>query len=218
MAWSLTNAFEKAFGRPLTADEVIQGAANSTRDAIKVEATSTSADAVALTSLVAQKAAMPLVISGSTVTRPSDTNVYASGDLVANSTTAGSVTPITFASAVLAAGGCVRVERARIFKSGTSTTNASFRLHLFSATPSTIANGDNAAFLTARTGYVGALDVTIDRAFSDGAHGAGVSLTGSPMTITIASGTTLYGLLEARGAYTPASAETINAVLETYRF
>ena len=218
MAWSLTNAFEKAFGRPLTADEVIQGAVNSTKDAIKVEATSTGADAVALTSLVAQKAAMPAIVTGSTVTRPADTTAYASGDLVANSTTAGSVTPISFASVVLAATGCVRVERVRLFKTGTSTTNASFRLHLFNATPSTIANGDNAAFLTSGTGYVGALDVTIDRAFSDGAHGAGISLTGSPMTLTIPSGTTLYGLLEARGAYTPASAEVITAVLEVYRF
>jgi hypothetical protein len=30
-----------------------------------------------------------------TFTRPSDTTAYASGDLVANSTTAGSVTPLT---------------------------------------------------------------------------------------------------------------------------
>lgn len=168
--------------------------------------------------LAAQKAAMPKVITGSAFNRPADTTAYASGDLVANSTTNTSVVAISFANAVLAEGGCVRVERARLSKSGTSTTNASFRLHLYSATPSTIANGDNAALLTARAGYVGALDVTVDRAFSDGAHGAGVSLTGSPMTIAIASGTTLYGLLEARGAYTPASAETFTAVLEVYRF
>ena len=32
-----------------------------------------------------------------TFTRPTDTNVYAAGDLVANSTTAGSVTPMTLA-------------------------------------------------------------------------------------------------------------------------
>lgn len=171
-----------------------------------------------LTSLVGQKAAMPAVITGSTITRPSDTTAYASGDLVANSTSNSSVAPISFASVVLAEGGCVRIERVRLFKSSTGTTNASFRLHLYSATPSTIANGDNGAYLTARANYVGALDVTIDRAFSDGAHGAGISLTGSPMTLTIASGTTLYGLLEARGAYTPASAETIIAVLEVYRF
>ena len=31
-----------------------------------------------------------------TLTRPADTTAYASGDLVANSTTAGSVTPLTF--------------------------------------------------------------------------------------------------------------------------
>lgn len=166
----------------------------------------------------AGRAAFPAVITSSTLTRPADTTAYASGDLVANSTTAGSVVALSFASGVLAEGGCVRIERARLYKSGTSTTNASFRLHLFNAAPTGIANGDNGAWSTNRAGYIGAFDVTIDRAFVDGAQGSGISLTGSPMTATIPSGTTLYGLLEARAAYTPGNAETFNAVLEVYRF
>jgi hypothetical protein len=168
--------------------------------------------------LADQKAAMPLVITGATFTRPANTTAYASGDLVANSTTAGSVVAVTFANVVLAAGGCTRVERVRLQKNSTGLTNASFRLHLYNATPSTIANGDNSAWLTAIGGYIGAFDVTLDRAFSNGAEGAGISLTGLPMTLTIPAGTTLYGLLEARGAYTPVSGETFTAILEVYRF
>jgi hypothetical protein len=172
-----------------------------------------------LTSLVGQKAATPAVLTNAlAITRPADTTAYALGDLVANSTTAGSVVPLTFANAVLAEGSCVRIERVRLYKSSTSTTNASFRLHLFNAAPTGLVNGDNGAFSCNRSGYIGAFDITVDRAFVDAAQGAGVSLTGSPVTAMIASGTTLYGLLEARAAYTPGSAETINAVIEAYRF
>lgn len=156
-------------------------------------------------------------VASANFTRPSDTTAYASGDLVANSTTAGSVTPLTFTSAVRAAGGVTRVERIRLRKSGTSTTNASFRVHLYSSSP-TAANGDNGAFSTAVSNYIGAVDVVIDRAFSDGAAGAGVPLVGSAMTFTIPSGTSLFGLIEARAAYTPASGEVFTAIAELYRF
>ena len=152
------------------------------------------------------------------VTRPADTTAYAIGDLLANSTTAASVTALEFASAVQATGRCVRIDRVRLRKSGTSIANASFRLHIYSASPGTPANGDNGAFSTAGANYVGALDVTVDRAFTDGAAGAGLSLTSTPMLVEIAAGTTVFGLLEARGAYTPASAEVFTVTLEAYRF
>lgn len=169
-----------------------------------------------LTSLLGQRANMPAVLSG-TVTRPADTTAYASGDLVANSTTAGSVTAITIANAVLAAGGGGRIERVRVRKTGTSLTNASFRVHFYSATP-TVTNGDNAAWLSPVTSYIGAFDVTVDRAFSNGAEGAGVPLVGNAMTFMIPSGTSIFALIEARGAYTPANAEVFTVMLESYRF
>jgi hypothetical protein len=63
-------------------------------------------------------------------TRPADTTTYASGDLVANNTTAGSVVPLTFTAVTRSAGDSVRIERARINTSNALLTNASFRLHL----------------------------------------------------------------------------------------
>jgi hypothetical protein len=159
------------------------------------------------------------ILTSNTITRPADTTAYASGDLVANSTTAGSVTPFSFTNAVRFPGGSVRVERCRIQKSGTSTTNAAFRVHIYSGTPASIANGDNGAWSTSIVGYVGAFDVTLDRAFTNGAEGAGLTLTSTPMTCkTVGSAITLYALIEARGAYTPASAETFTILLEAYRF
>lgn len=144
-------------------------------------------------------------------TRPADTTPYASGDLVANSTTAGSVNPMAFqiGRKSLGRGGTIR--RARLRKSGTSVTNASFRLHLYSAVP-TFTNGDNGAWLSNKSAdYVGAIDVVVDKAFSDGAAGNGVPLIGQEINFTA---NTYYGVLEARGAYTPASAESFSLILE----
>lgn len=147
-----------------------------------------------------------------TFTRPADTTAYASGDLVANNVTAGSVVPMTFAlgrANALGLGGQIR--RARLRKTGTSVTNASFRLHLYSASP-VPANGDNAAWLTDKAlNYVGAMDFTVDKAFTDGAAGNAVPAVGSEIIFTA---DTYYGLLEARGAYTPASAELFEVSLE----
>lgn len=142
-------------------------------------------------------------------TRPADTTPYASGDLVADSVTAGSVTPMSFAIGVGGKGGMIR--RVRLRKSGTSVTNAAFRLHLWSLAPVPV-NGDNGVWLTDKAiNYVGALDVTVDKAFSDGAAGNGVPLIGTEINFTA---DTYFGLLEARGAYTPASAETFELLLE----
>lgn len=154
-----------------------------------------------------------IVAAATQFTRPADTTAYASGDLVANNTAAGSVTPLTFTvTAVTAGAGSIR--RARIKKSGTSTTNAQFRLHLWSAAP-TVANGDNGAFSASGAAtYLGALDVTVGQAFTDGAVGFGVPVNGSEIVFKLASGFTIRGLLEARAAYTPANAETFDVALE----
>ena len=146
-------------------------------------------------------------------TRPADTTQYASGDLVANSTTAGSVVPMRFDVNDTGMGGMVR--RVRIRKSGTSVTSASFRLHLYTTSSITCANGDNGAWSTNQAvNYVGAFDVTVDRAFTDGAAGNGVPMAGSEINLGL---NTYYGLLEARGTYTPANGEVFTVDLEVIR-
>jgi hypothetical protein len=151
-----------------------------------------------------------------TFTRPSDTNAYAAGDLVANNTVANSVTPMTFAlSRATGMGGIIR--RLRMRKTGATITNASFRLHLYSISPTQDGGagantGDNAVWSTNQAAtYVGSMDVTCDRAFTDGASGNGVPNTGSEIIFTA---DTYYGLLEARAGYSPASAEQLTLMLE----
>ena len=143
-------------------------------------------------------------------TRPADTTAYASGDLVANSTTVGSVVPMTFARVTKGGGQSAQIRRVGITKTGTSITNTTVRVHLFSVLPTLSTNGDNGAITiaTGAAGYLGQVDVVINQAFTDGAAGW---LTTEINTNAL----TLYGLLEARGAWTPASAEVITVILES---
>jgi hypothetical protein len=156
------------------------------------------------------------LLASQSFTRPADTTAYASGDLVANSTVAGSVVPLAL-SVARTAGGTGSIRRARLRKTGTSITSAAFRLHLYSASP-VPSNGDNGAWLTTQAAaYMGAIDVTLDKAFTDGAFGAGTPNAGAEINFDLASGQTIYGLIEARGAYTPVSGETFTVDLEVWQ-
>lgn len=153
-------------------------------------------------------------------TRPANTTAYVAGYLVANSTTAGSVTPASF-TVVPVAGASFQIQRVRINKTNTSLTNASFRVHLFEASP-TVTVGDGAAFnasgvLACNQGltYLGAAAITMGVSGSDGASGQ-LALA-SPIITSPASGTAIYALVEALAAYTPASAETFTITLEGAR-
>ena len=68
-------------------------------------------------------------------TRPNNTSAYASGQLVANALAAGAVTPLQFSVGGNSMPGEFRLTRIRLFKSGTSSTNAVFRLHLYVELP-----------------------------------------------------------------------------------
>ena len=156
-----------------------------------------------------------VVLTSNTVTRPSDTTAYTSGDLVANSTTAGSVTPFTFTDAATRVGQTLDMTAVRLRKSGTSTTNANFRVHFYNDAPGTPSAGDNGAFNTSGTNYIGAFDVTLDRAFTNLAFGRGLPVNAATLKAKVTSSSrTLWALIEARAAYTPASGETFTIDIE----
>lgn len=147
-------------------------------------------------------------------TRPSDTTAYASGDLVANSTTAASVVAMSWSLGRTCDG---FIRSLALWSSDNDLTNASFRVHFYSANPVSAAptNGDNGVYAVAVTGansiYLGSIDITFDRTINDAdAWGGGVPGVGAE--INFAGIATLYALIEARAAYTPASAEVFTAV------
>ncbi len=162
------------------------------------------------------------VVTG-TLTRPADTLVYAVGDLVANSTAAGSVLPIALLAARINAGtGLIRRVRLSTTHLALAGTEV-FRVHLFRNDPTAsagVANGDNGAFSVNGLAAIhfGHADVTLDRVFRDGSKGVAVPMVGSDMLFDAAAGSrAIYALIEARSAYTPASAETFTVALEVLR-
>lgn len=153
-----------------------------------------------------------------TLTRPSDTTAYASGDLMANSTTAGSVTLLSWS---LPEPG-IWLRRLVLTSSNANVTNASFRLWLTTDSAITFANGDNGALSVssglALSDVIGPpIDIGLDALLTGvGAIGAATFDAGlCPLyAASYANGRgTLYGFLEARAAYTPASAEVFTIYL-----
>lgn len=148
-------------------------------------------------------------------TRPNNTTAYASGQLVANAVTAGSVVPMALGVGGNSMPGATRITRVRLSKNGTVSTNASFRVHLYGASP-TLANGDGGVWTSNQAAnYLGSIDVASMKAFTDGCCDVGAAAAGSEFLLRLPAGTTIYALLEARAAYTPAANEVFTLTLET---
>lgn len=160
---------------------------------------------------------MQIVHTSASFTRPDDTTQYTSGDLIANNTTAGSVTPMTF---VLPNQG-FKLWRVELLRSATTVTDGQFRLHIYKDSP-TVANGDNGAWSSIVAGYQGYVDIDGQApAFTDDAKASGVPISNSvfaPMFIYADVDRKLYGLLEARDTYTPTAQEvfTLSLIGESY--
>lgn len=169
------------------------------------------------------------VVAAAAITRPADTTQYASGDLIANSTTAGSVGAFIFSLGAQMTAQTFLLRKLRLRKSSNVVTSALFRMHFFTENPfeHAPAGGDNAALVLAASNianYVGYIDVTVDKAIfnaEDGAAGFGVPTEGAELAIQMAASVTtgfsLYGVLEARSTYTPASGEVFTATIEAYK-
>lgn len=149
--------------------------------------------------------------SSANFTRPANTTAYASGDLVANNTTAGSVAAMQFTVSV-GYGRGLKIKSVKLETDNTTATNADFRLHLYASDP-TVTNGDNGAWLTTETNHIGYVDLDTLLAFSDAIANTTPYDDTQNIYWRLATGQILYGLLEARGAYTPASGEVYTVTL-----
>lgn len=156
--------------------------------------------------------AVHLRSSSDSFNRPADTNDYADNDLVANSTTAGQVTPLEF-SVTPGNGRGFEIIGATLQKSGAGVTGATFELYLFAQEPTT-AVGDNAAFTPASfttSGFIGVVAFPAMTAFSDDARAVKYS---ESLPVYLSADSTIYGLLVTAAAYTDeASEETFTATI-----
>lgn len=147
-----------------------------------------------------------------TITRPANTTAYAAGDVVGD--TGGSA--ILTLSNIGPSGGSVLVQSVELIFSDSAVISgmAAFRLHFYQASPTAIA--DNAAFDLVsgdRASYRGFVDISAPQDLGSSLF-AQADYPGRLIKLASAS-TTLYAELETRGAYTPASASTIEVRVAT---
>lgn len=142
-------------------------------------------------------------------TRPNNATDYADNDLVANSATAGSVTPLKWF--IGPRGGTIT--RITIRKSdGSDVANADFSLRLFEASP-TVANGDNGAISHDYAGHLATIDVgAMVAGTDDGYVFINAGATDMPAGLDVATAY-VFGLLEANAAYVPAANEVFTVYL-----
>jgi hypothetical protein len=148
--------------------------------------------------------------AGVTITRPSNTTAYTAGDVIG---VADGVTPANAGSAIITlpsigpSGGFVLLQSVRLMIGNTSVPAgmAGFRLHLYTASPTAIA--DNAAFDLV-SGDVASYAGYIDLPTPQDLGSTLLTQTDYPGTLVklAAGSTSLFAELETRGAYTPASA------------
>jgi hypothetical protein len=141
-----------------------------------------------------------------TITRPSNTTAYAAGDVVGD--TGGSAI-ISLTAAGPSAGFVIIQSVSLVFSdSAVPSGIGAFRLHLYSASPTAIA--DNAVFDLAageRATYMGFIDLPTPSDFGSSLY-IQTDYPGRLIKLGAAS-TTLFAELETRGAYTPVSASTV---------
>ena len=142
-----------------------------------------------------------------TITRPSNATAYTAGDVVGD--TGGSAI-ISLTAAGPSAGFVIIQSISLVFSDSTVPSGmGAFRLHLYSASPTAIA--DNAAFdlLSGdRATYMGFIDLPTPVDFGSTLY-TQTDYPGRLFKLAAAS-TTLFVEIETRGAYTPVSASTVS--------
>lgn len=161
----------------------------------------------------------PTSVTATAFQSPHATSAYTAGQLVANSATAGSVTPMAFAIApangvpVDLTSGILNVATTSSFNSAPAITSGTFLLHLYNVT-TTVTNGDGGTYLASDINYCGTMTGTLGQQVPIGSDVASAVLTpliGFDIVCTPAGGSkTIYALLEVTGnAWTP-SVNTYN--------
>lgn len=157
----------------------------------------------------------------SVLTRPSDTNPYVQNDLLASSTTAGSIV-VPSITAVRADGGSSAVRKLRLYtnKITSGMATAQFRVELWSAAP-TFTNGDNGAYAvaTGAASWLAAFESNVMTQVGDGAYCALSPVVGSEVGFNLVSGTLVYWSLKEIDltGFTPASGQTFTLVPEVWQ-
>ena len=142
-----------------------------------------------------------------TITRPSNTTAYTAGDVVGD--TGGSAI-ISLTDAGPTAGFVIIQSISLVFSNSTVPSGmGAFRLHLFSTSPTAIADNDPFDLTSAdRATYMGYVDFPAPQDLGSSIY-TQTDYPGRLIKLAAAS-TTLFAELETRGAHTPVSASTVS--------
>lgn len=152
----------------------------------------------------------------SVLTRPADTTAYSTNDLIASSTTAGSIVVPSVAQAARLTLNSGTITRVRLNTNATTGFSAAtFTIRLWSTAP-TYTNGDNGAYAvaTGAAGWLGSFTATLEQQ-ADGAYGAGVPTAGNGVVFALpVDQTAIYWDLQITSAATPIASQTFTLTLE----
>lgn len=153
-----------------------------------------------------------------TFQRPADATPYVSGDLIANSTTAGSVIIPNFTGVTIAgAAGSGEVLSVSVISS--FSVAQTIRIHLYHTTAPTVANGDNGAAQVSNPNadqYIGYVDVAVPASVINA--GGPAATTQCVLPYKMASGNKIYAVLESQSAFVPGNAAFYSIVVRVRRY
>jgi len=158
----------------------------------------------------------PLVANpSSTLTTVANTTAYSAGDLLANNSTAGSVTPPSLTVGRVAASQ-VKLNRFRLRSAGTNLSGVNILVDLWSSAP-TFTNGDNGAYAVATSGagayWLGQLTFAMQQLGDAGV--AAAVLPDGPMLLKLAAGVTdIYWSAQILSALSKTSAQAFTLTAE----
>lgn len=157
------------------------------------------------------------VLKQATYTRPADTTAYAAGDVLSDSTSAG--TYLTFSGVATTNGGGAEVVGVTIVDDANQTTKLQVQLWLFDTAPGATLN-DNAALALSDTdmshlvAIIPVSNVYVGNTASGASGNCALVTAGQVYKVACASGdTALYGVLVVQNAYTPVSGESLTVKL-----
>ena len=152
-------------------------------------------------------------------TTTSATTAWSSGQVIADSTTAGSVTVMRFDNLCRVSNGTGMIRRARVkIASDSGFLNSNVILYFYKTAP-TLTNGDRGAWLTTESNYLGKVPITLNNHFSDFEKGTGVPVDSQGNVTEInydCNGTNgPSAIMVANGTITPqAGSKAVTAVIE----
>lgn len=155
----------------------------------------------------------------STLQLTSSTSVYAAGNLIASSATAGSVVVPSFAIANSAGGASIpRVRLSNNDATSTAWGGQTVQVDLWSTAP-TFTNGDRAAWAvaTGSAAHLGAFTCILSAVTGDGVYQECAPSVGTAVYIKLASGTSVYWTLQAvTGTGTTGASKVFTIAAEVY--